>query len=133
MKILFALIAAVVLLFGCTASVPQEKYNALSATCEKAKSDSASALASEVAKTSAANGKLSACTDEKASLESLVTVREQENEGLRAQAAVLDAARAKTGLAAEYNATVAYYMDAYGPGKIINTANRKRIDDRWPR
>jgi hypothetical protein len=131
MKMLFALIALVslVLLFGCTGnSVPQEKYDALSASCEKAKATASASLASEEAKANAANSRFSACTLEKQSLESLLTVREQENEALRAEAAVLAKAREKTGLAKQYNVTIEYYLEAFGPGHVPNTVRLKKID-----
>ncbi|MFA5930096.1 MAG: hypothetical protein WC861_04390 [Candidatus Micrarchaeia archaeon] len=126
-----ALIALVslALLFGCTgSSVPQEKYDELAASCSKAKADDASLLASEIAKTSAANAKVSSCTAEKQSLESLLAVREQENGALRAEEAVLAKARAKMDLAVQYNATIGYYMEAFGPGRLPNTARLKKID-----
>ena len=123
------LLVSLVLLYGCTgSSVPQEKYDELAASCSKAKADDASSLATEVAKTSAANAKFSTCTAEKLSLESLLTVREQENEALRAEAAVLSRARAKTNLAAQYNATLEYYLEAFGSLKLPNTARLKKID-----
>jgi len=126
-----ALIAVVslVLLFGCTgSSVPQEKYDALAASCSKAKNDSAAALSAEVAKTGAATARYSSCVDEKQSLESLLAVREQEKEALGAQAAILANAREKTALAAQYNVTIGYYLEAYGPGKVPNTARLRKID-----
>ena len=131
MKMLFALIALVslVLLFGCTGNgVPQEKYDALSASCENAKATAAASLASEETKAASANARLSACMTEKQSLESLLTSREQENEALRAEAAVLADAREKTGLARQYNATMEYYLEAFGPGKVPNTVRLKKID-----
>jgi len=131
MRSIIAIIALVslVLLFGCTAkSVPQGQYDTLAASCSKAQADAASSLASEVAKTGAANEKLSTCTQEKQSLESLVAVREGENAQLRAENAVLDAARAKTSLAAQYNATIGYYLEAFGPGHVPNTVRLKNID-----
>lgn len=129
MRKLFALIALVALLYGCTGSgVTQEKYDALSASCAKAKADDASALATEVAKTAAANARLSTCTAEKQSLDALLSMREQENEALGAEAAVLARARARTDLAAQYNITEAYYLEAFGPGKLPNTARLKKID-----
>ena len=128
MQKLIALIALVALLFGCTGSVPQEKYDALAASCDKASADAASSFASEVAKTSAANAKFSTCTDAKQSLESLLSVREQENEALRAEAAVLAKARVKTSLALQYNLTIEYYLESFGPGKVPNTARLRKID-----
>ncbi|MFA6328427.1 MAG: hypothetical protein WCY41_03205 [Candidatus Micrarchaeia archaeon] len=129
MRKIFALIALAVLLFGCTGNgVPQEKYDALSASCEKAKADAASSLAGEMAKTGAANSRLSACTEEKQSLEELLTVREQENGELREEKAVLDSARAKMALAEQYNITMKYYLEAFGPGKVPNTLRLKKID-----
>ena len=128
-NIVLIAIVSLALLFGCAGSgVTQEKYDSLSASCSKAKNDSAAALSAEVAKTSAANARLSTCTEEKQSLETLLTVREQENEALRAEAAVLAKARVKTDLAGQYNLTVAYYLEAYGPGKVPNTARLKKID-----
>jgi len=129
MKMLFALMALAVLLFGCAQSgVPQEKYDELSANCNIAKEDSASALSIEIAKTSAANARFSSCNEEKKSLEALLDVRKNENAALRAEEAVLDSARAKTGIAGQYNATMAYYLEAYGPDKVPNNARIKKID-----
>ena len=132
MSKMFALIALVslALLFGCAGSgVPQEKYDELSASCSRAKSDASSALSAETAKTSSATARLSACIGEKQSLESLVEVRERENGALRAEEAVLAKARAKMDLAAQYNATAGYYLDAFGPGKVPNTARIRKIDE----
>ena len=53
---------------------------------------------------------------------------EQENAALKAKADVLDAARAKTDRLAQYNLTLQYYLDAFGPGKVPNTARLMRID-----
>ena len=128
MKILFALIAAVVLLFGCTASVPQEKYDALSSSCAKAKNDSAALLSSANAKQDMTDAQLSSCLDGKQSLQSLVAERDSENAALSAQKAVLDAARVKTDLAAQYNLTMEYYLESFGPGRLPNTARLKKID-----
>ena len=128
---IFALIALVslVLLFGCTgSSVPQENYDALAASCSKAKADASASLSAEVVKTSSANAKIVTCTSEKQSLESLLTVREQENAALRAEQTVLARARAKTDMIVQYNLTRQYYLEAFGPGKVPNTARLKRID-----
>ncbi len=128
---IFAFIALVslALLFGCAgSSVPQEKYDALFASCSKAKSDASSALSAEIARTGAADARLSACTDEKQSLGSLVAARERENAALRANESVLDAARAKTDLAAQYGLATAYYLEAFGPGKLPNMARLGKIE-----
>jgi hypothetical protein len=128
MRAIIALIAAFALLYGCTASVPQEKYDALAATCQKASDDAAIALNSEVAKSSSASSQLSACSAEKRSLESLLAVKERENDLLKADAAVLDAARVKTNLMAQYDLAMEYYLDAFGPGKVPNNARMNKID-----
>jgi hypothetical protein len=131
MSKMFTLIALVslALLFGCTGNgVPQEKYDELAANCNKAKTDAASALAAEIAKTGSANAKISSCIDEKQSLESLLSMREQENGALRAETAVLEDARVKTGLAAQYNLTIGYYLESYGPGKLPNTVRLRKIE-----
>ncbi len=128
-NIVLIAIVSLALLFGCIgSSVPQEKYDALAASCSKAGNDSAALLSAQIAKTGAASSQLSVCTEEKQSLESLLTVREQENAALGAEAAVLASARAKMGLAGQYNLTTAYYLEAYGPGKVPNTARIKKID-----
>jgi len=122
-------IVSLALLFGCAGSgVPQEKYDSLSASCSKAKNDSAAALSDEASRTSLANARLSTCTGEKQSLETLLTVREQENEALRAEAAVLAKARAKIAIAEQYDLAEEYYLEAYGPGKLPNTVRLKKID-----
>ncbi|MCX6770565.1 MAG: hypothetical protein NTX79_00770 [Candidatus Micrarchaeota archaeon] len=128
MRVLIALIACVVLLFGCIGSVPQEKYDALSASCDKAKADTASSLAAEAGRASAANARLSACTEEKQSLSALLAEREQENAALRADEAVLEKAIVKTDRIAQYNLTLQYYLDAFGPGALPNTARIRKID-----
>jgi len=132
MNATIALIAIVslALLFGCAGSgVPQEKYDALAASCAKAKNESASALSSQIAKTSAANSQLSSCTEEKQSLEGLLSVNEQEIESLKVDAAVLASARAKTDAIAQYGLASQYYLDAFGPGKVPNTARMKKIEE----
>ena len=126
--VLIALVS-LALLFGCAGSgVPQEKYDALSASCSKEKADAASSLSAEVAKAISANARFSTCAGEKQSLESLLAVREQENEALRAEAAVLAGARVKTDMIAQYDLALQYYLEAYGPGKVPNTARLRIID-----
>ena len=131
MRLTFALIALVslALLFGCAGSgVPQEKYDALAASCDMAKNEAASALSAQIAKTSAANSQLSSCTAQKQSLEGEQAVMEQQNSALQAQADVLAKAREKMDWAGQYNLAAAYYLDAFGPGKLPNTARMNKID-----
>jgi len=121
---------ALALLFGCTGSnVTQEQYDTLSTSCAKAKSDSAAALARETAKANAATAQVSACTQEKQAVQSSLLATEQENAALQEKADVLDAAQAKTYKAAQYKLALEYYLDAFGPGKIPNTARLKKIDE----
>jgi len=131
MRTTFALIAAVslVLLSGCIGGgVPQEKYDALAASCDKAKNESAAALSAQMAKTSEADAQLSSCIAQMQSLEEEQTVLSRQNSALQAEAAVLAEARVKTALMGEYALAQQYYLDAYGPGKIINTAKLRNID-----
>ena len=122
-------LVSLALLFGCAGSgVTQEKYDELAASCSKAKAESASSLAAEAARANSANAKLSTCTQEKQSLGALLTAREQENGALRAEAAVLAEARMKTDRIVQYNETLQCYLDAFGPGKVPNTARLKKID-----
>ncbi|MFA6213792.1 MAG: hypothetical protein WC717_00765 [Candidatus Micrarchaeia archaeon] len=125
---LIALLSLVALLFGCIGGVSQEKYDGLAASCEKAKQDAKASLAAEEAKTLASNSRLSECASDKQELEQVLTEKEQENGELRADAAVLAAARAKMVMAAQYNLTMEYYMEAFGPGKVPNTVRLKKID-----
>jgi hypothetical protein len=129
MKAVLALIASFILLYGCTSGVPQEKYDELASSCQKASDDAALALNSEIAKTSSAKEQLSSCTIGKQSLQSLLSVKEQENDILKQKVLVLDAARAKTDLMAQYDLVAEYYLDAFGPGKVPNNARMKKIDD----
>jgi len=126
-----ALIAVVslALLFGCAgSSVPQEKYDALAASCSKAKNESAASLSSQIAKTNDANSQLSSCTAQRQSLEAAQSVMERQNSELQAQADVLAAARVKTDMMGQYALAQQYYLDAYGPDKIINSARLRRIE-----
>ena len=123
-----AFVALLALLFGCTGGVPQDKYNALAVSCGAAKNASASALASEVSKTGEANAKLSACATDKQSLQSLLGITEQENTRLKEDSEVLASARAKAAMIGQYKLAEEYYLDAFGPGKIPNTARIKKAD-----
>jgi hypothetical protein len=125
---IIAFVALLSLLYGCVSGVPQDKYDALAASCESAKTASASALAAEVSKSGAANAKLSTCTSDRQSLQSLLDVKEQENVPLRVDAAVLAKARVKTDRIVQYNLAEEYYLDAFGAGKIPNTARIKKVD-----
>ncbi len=131
MSIKFVIIALVslALLYGCIGdSVPQEKYDSLSASCEKAKNDAASALAGEKGRTDMASARLATCNAEMQSMEQLLSAREQENDELMIDAAVLAKAREKMDWAGQYNLAAAYYLDAFGPGKLPNTARMNKID-----
>lgn len=129
MRTLLIAIAALALLFGCVGdSVPQEKYDALSASCDKAKSDAASALAEQKNSADLAGARLATCNSNSMSLEQLLAAKEQENEALAADAAVLAEAREKTDLIAQYELALEYYLDAFGPGKLPNTARMNKID-----
>jgi len=122
-------IAALALLFGCVGdSVPQEKYDALSASCDKAKTDAASALADQKNRADLAEARLATCNSNSMSLEQLLTAKEQENDLLSVDAAVLANAREKTGMILQYNLAEEYYLDAFGPGKLPNTARMNKID-----
>jgi hypothetical protein len=122
-------IAALALLFGCTGSgVPQEKYDALAAWCDKAKTEAAGALAEEKGRTDLAEARLATCNSNSMSLEQLLAAKEQENGLLAADAAVLAKAKEKTDLIGQYNLAEEYYLDAFGPGKLPNTARMNKID-----
>ena len=122
-------LVSLALLFGCAGNgVAQEKYDALSASCSKERNGSAALLSDEMAKTASANARASSCAGERQSLEALLSVRDSENAALKVKAAVLDAAREKTGRIAQYGLALQYYQDAFGPGKVPNTARLKKID-----
>ena len=126
--IIIAFVALLALLYGCTGGVPQDKYDVLAASCESAKNASAASLAAEVSKSVAANARLSACTSDRQSLSSLLGIAEQENTRLKADSEVLARARAKTDMIVQYSLAEEYYLEAFGPGKIPNTARLKKID-----
>jgi len=129
MRTMLIAIAALALLFGCTgSSVPQEKYDALAASCEKAKTDAAGALAGEKNRADLAEARLATCNSNSMSLEQLLAAKEQENELLSADAAVLAKARVKTDMILQYELAEEYYLDAFGPGRLPNTAKMERMD-----
>jgi len=127
-NIVIILLVSLALLFGCTGEVPQEKYDALAASCEKAKNESFAALSAENARTSLANSKLSACTGEKQALAAALAITDEENARLKADAAILAQARTITSVISEYDLAAEYYLNAFGPNKIPNTARIKMID-----
>lgn len=128
MRLLFAVLAALVLLlFGCT-GVPQEKYDALKASCDKENADAAAALAKEQAKSSDLQLKLSNCKAEGDAGKLVIQNQERQIADLKNDSGILAAARAAAEKISLYNALRGYYDDAFGPGKIANSYKLNRVE-----
>jgi len=121
-------LVSLALLFGCIGGVPQEKYDALFTSCEKAKNESSAVLAAESVRANRADVKLSTCTDEKQALDAALALAEMENVQLTVDAAILAQARKITSVISEYDLAGEYYLNAFGPNKIPNTARIEIID-----
>ena len=126
--ILSLLIAALALLFGCTQTVPQEKYDSLAAACAQQNATLQAGLSNAQAALAGAQGSLSDCVAGKQAQDQLIADKDNEIALLHLDSDVLAHARQKTTAIEDYNNLTSYYNDAYGPGKIINTAKLNRID-----
>ena len=129
MKILLALAAAVaLLLFGCT-GVPQGSYDGLKASCEQDKALSAQDLASEKAKTVECKTQLADCANAKQAAENILAAKDAECAPLVNSASVLKDARGRVAVIEKYRNATAIYNDAYGEGKVANTAKLNKIEN----
>ena len=120
-------LVSLALLFGCI-GVPQEKYDALSVSCEKAKNESSALLATESGRANLADAKLSTCTGETQMLNAALELEKAENARLRADAAILAQARKITSVISGYELAAEYYLSAFGPDKIPNNARMEMIE-----
>ncbi len=123
----FALVAALVLLFGCI-GVPQEKYDALKASCDSDKAALSSSLEKEQSQNALLGKNLDKCNAERAADGQMISDRDSQIASLNADEAVLLAARAKADKIGQYQLALTYYNDAFGPGKIANTVRLNRIE-----
>lgn len=120
-------IVALALLFGCT-GVPQEKYDSLKSQCDSEKIDLNARLLSGDSRANELAAKISECNSQKQSMDAAIRAKDAEMALLRNDSGILASARAKAGRIAQYNLVTAYYLDAYGPGKIPNSVRLNRID-----
>ncbi|VVC01899.1 Uncharacterised protein [uncultured archaeon] len=134
MKHILLLIAAFALLFalfGCpqqqAAGVPQEQYDALAAQCTKDKAQLQSQLDGAKQALEREQAKVDECVAQKQALDSTIEAKDGEIALLRIDSGILADAREVTSVITEYNKTLEYYYDGYGPGKILNSAKISRI------
>ncbi len=124
---LFAVAAALILLFGCT-GVSQEKYDALKSQCEQEKKTLSDSVATQKARAESADAKLGVCNNQRAADALVLESNQEENGRLKVDSLTLSQAREKTGKIAQYNQALAYYNDAFGPGKIPNSVKLNRLE-----
>ena len=129
MKYILLLIAALALLFGCPGNtgVAQEKYDALAAQCAQQNTTMQGEIAAAKSALAGTQGTLSDCVAGKQALDQLIGEKDNEIALLRIDSDALARARQKTAIIGAYGNLTSYYNDAYGPGKIPNTAKLNRI------
>ncbi len=124
----FALLACVILLSGCLATVPQTKYDDLSATCTQQKTDAAAALDVMTSKANAYKTQADQCSSEQNATETIINSQAAQIASLKADSDVLAAARQKSAIIANYKLVLTEFNDAYGPGKAPTTPKLKAIE-----
>jgi len=124
----FALAACAILLFGCAATVPQTKYDDLSATCAQQKTDAAAALDAMTSKADVYMAQAGQCGSEQNATEKIISDQAVQISSLKNDSDVLADARQKSDLIAKYKQVQALFNDAYGPGKAPTTPKLKAIE-----
>jgi len=122
-----ALSALLLLLSGCI-GVPQEKYDALKASCDNERGDAAASLEKEQVKTSELQGRLSNCQAGSDADNLVIRTQEGQIAALKADSSLLLDAKGKAGKIEQLKLLRAYYDEAFGPGKIANSYKFNRID-----
>jgi uncharacterized protein YceK len=126
MRIIFALVAALLLLSGC-ATVSKDSYDRLKSECDADKLYITGQLNEQRAKASGAEAKLTSCTAARDAALAQLSEEKSRNAALQQQADTLSDARAMTGKIDQYALAKAYYDEAYGPGKVPNAARMSKI------
>ena len=128
MRYLLLYLAAILLLLsGCT-GVSQEKYDTLKSQCDSDKTDLNARLSSQDSRVNELTSKISECNSQKQKMDAAIRAKDAQMALLRNDSEILASARAKAGRIAQYDLVTAYYLDAYGPGKIPNSVRLNRID-----
>ncbi len=119
---IFALV--LMLLFGC---VSQGQYDSLSEKCENEKNDLRASLDTERGKADDLTGKLSECADERDAAESELSSQQEQMQKFVQDSTALGQAREKAKQIQDYELALEYYLNAFGPGKVPNTAKMNLI------
>ena len=126
--LVFALIASILLLSGCAATVPQSKYDELAASCAQQKAESTAALDTMTSNANSYKAQADDCTAARKATETLISDQQAQIASLKSDSEVLAAARLKTDLIAKYRLAQTYFDDAYGPGRTPTTPKLKRVE-----
>ncbi|MEM2138002.1 MAG: hypothetical protein QW568_02850 [Candidatus Anstonellaceae archaeon] len=121
------LIAALLLLFGCT-GVPQEKYNTLKESCDREKAELSASAEKEQVKSSELQGRLSNCQAGSDADKLVIRTQESQIAALKADSSLLLDAKGEADKIGQLRLLRTYYEEAFGPGKIANSYKLNRID-----
>lgn len=130
MKVIAIAIVACFLLLGCLGStVGKADYEALKANCEADKKGFVGEI-SELQEVSKEKGRqLASCQVQGATLQSELQKSQSSAQAMSKDYQLAQEARNKTGKIAAYENVRAVYLDAFGEGKIPNTARIRKIED----
>ena len=109
-------------------SVPKEKYDELANGCAQDKADAGKLLDAEKAASRFAAEELRSCEDGKKGTESLLDAKNAEIAELRKDSDALALAREKADLHEQQKLLLEYYMDAFGPGTVLNNPRLQKIE-----
>jgi hypothetical protein len=123
---ILALAAIIILLFGCT-GVPQEKYDAMLASCDKDKAELSASVEKEQVKSSELQGRLGNCQAGSDADKLVIRTQESQIAALKTDSEILLTAKEKAGRIGQLKLLRTYYDDAFGPGKIPNAYKLNRI------
>lgn len=132
-RIKIAAIVIVLSLVGAFAvsfltSVPKDKYDSLAKNCEQAAADAGKLLDAEKAKSRFAAEELRGCEDGKKGAEGLIDAKNAEIADLRKDSDALALAREKADLHEQQKLLLEYYLDAFGPEKVLNNPRLQKIE-----
>ena len=130
-----ALLAVLVLMFGYlfgslfgSGGASQEKYDALTSLCEKEKAGLGAECEDARAASSALEAKAAECEEKRSVAESLVASQQRQMGALQSDSDALSEIVAMGNRTGPYALALEYYNDAFGEGKVPNTAKINRIE-----
>lgn len=126
-------IVAVLAIMGAAAlsfftMVPKGAYDALQKGCEQDAASAAVTLEAEKQKSRYSAEQARDCESEKQGAQQLVEAKNAEIETLQKGADVLARARARADLHEQQRLLLEYYMDAFGPDRVINNEKVQKIE-----